>query len=303
MKFYINDSVSFSNTGIAPITLEYLSEDISITNLNDQEALKGKGFRNIPRIYKLFHIIVNKILHKYKWEDLSKLGLINAYEIANLKASIDFENEIVIYGIQGANPLKGPLTVSNACAGWLAIRNGLYGLNITVNNGACSVLTALSIAKNHMHSGCIEACLILSANQKGSIYDQYERSNVGCSEFANGILLSTEKSKNSLMEIISIRNYSLNNDLDILSIVETGCKEGEFTIIEGTLDGMCLNNVCNLNNLFPERKQFSLFPIFLQNMKDIFAKSFNKSLEIGDIINYTIIDPNGSESIIKLKKI
>lgn len=68
--------------------------------------------------------------------------------LGNLDSVCDFVDTITEHTVTGLSPLGLPHTSSNVIAGWIAIRYGMRGPNLTVCNGATSGADALYWARN-----------------------------------------------------------------------------------------------------------------------------------------------------------
>lgn len=68
--------------------------------------------------------------------------------LGNLGSVCDFVDTITAHTVTGLSPLGLPHTSSNVIAGWIAIRYGMRGPNVTVCNGATSGADALHWAHN-----------------------------------------------------------------------------------------------------------------------------------------------------------
>ncbi|MER0443441.1 beta-ketoacyl synthase N-terminal-like domain-containing protein [Streptomyces sp. Edi4] len=68
--------------------------------------------------------------------------------LGNLDSVCDFVDTIAAHTVTGLSPLGLPHTSSNVIAGWIAIRYGMRGPNLTVCNGATSGADALHWAHN-----------------------------------------------------------------------------------------------------------------------------------------------------------
>ncbi|MEU9099557.1 beta-ketoacyl synthase N-terminal-like domain-containing protein [Streptomyces sp. NPDC048361] len=68
--------------------------------------------------------------------------------LGNLDSVCDFVDTITAHTVTGLSPLGLPHTSSNVIAGWVAIRYGMRGPNLTVCNGATSGADALYWAHN-----------------------------------------------------------------------------------------------------------------------------------------------------------
>ncbi|WP_245238958.1 beta-ketoacyl synthase N-terminal-like domain-containing protein [Streptomyces sp. MZ04] len=72
-------------------------------------------------------------------------------------------------GVRGLSPLGLPQTSSNVIAGWVAIRYGLRGPNLTVCNGVTSGLDAVSWARNLIVAGRAEAAVVVGVEPANDV--------------------------------------------------------------------------------------------------------------------------------------
>ncbi|UQA91438.1 beta-ketoacyl synthase N-terminal-like domain-containing protein [Streptomyces halobius] len=72
-------------------------------------------------------------------------------------------------GVRGLSPLGLPQTSSNVIAGWVAIRYGLRGPNLTICNGTTSGLDALAWARNLIVAGRAEAAVVVGVEPANEV--------------------------------------------------------------------------------------------------------------------------------------
>ncbi|MFE0778029.1 beta-ketoacyl synthase N-terminal-like domain-containing protein [Streptomyces sp. NPDC058861] len=72
-------------------------------------------------------------------------------------------------GVRGLSPLGLPQTSSNVIAGWVAIRYGLRGPNLTVCNGVTSGLDALAWARNLIVAERAEAAVVVGVEPANEV--------------------------------------------------------------------------------------------------------------------------------------
>ncbi|OEJ28997.1 hypothetical protein AS594_35850 [Streptomyces agglomeratus] len=72
-------------------------------------------------------------------------------------------------GVRGLSPLGLPQTSSNVIAGWVAIRYGLRGPNLTVCNGVTGGLDALAWAQNLIVAGRAEAAVVVGVEPASDV--------------------------------------------------------------------------------------------------------------------------------------
>lgn len=72
-------------------------------------------------------------------------------------------------GVRGLSPLDLPQTSSNVIAGWVAIRYGLRGPNLTICNGVTSGLDALYWARHLIVAGRAEAAVVVGVEPANDV--------------------------------------------------------------------------------------------------------------------------------------
>ncbi|MET4922665.1 beta-ketoacyl synthase N-terminal-like domain-containing protein [Streptomyces sp. PSRA5] len=95
-------------------------------------------------------------------DDMADLtAVVVSSNLGTLRMACDFTDTIARDTVTGLSPLGLPQTSSNVVAGWVAIRYGLRGPNLTVCNGATSGLDAVHWARNLIEAGrCRRAVVI-----------------------------------------------------------------------------------------------------------------------------------------------
>ncbi|MFF8264284.1 beta-ketoacyl synthase N-terminal-like domain-containing protein [Streptomyces virginiae] len=81
--------------------------------------------------------------------------------LGNVDSICEATDIIAREGVRGLSPLGLPQTSSNVAAGWVAIRYGLRGPNLTVCNGTTSGLDALAWARNLIVAGRAQAAVVV----------------------------------------------------------------------------------------------------------------------------------------------
>ncbi|WP_254404508.1 beta-ketoacyl synthase N-terminal-like domain-containing protein [Streptomyces anulatus] len=81
--------------------------------------------------------------------------------LGNADSVCEAVDTITREGVKGLSPLGLPQTSSNVIAGWVAIRYGLRGPNLTVSNGVTSGLDALAWARNLILARRAEAAVVI----------------------------------------------------------------------------------------------------------------------------------------------
>ncbi|MDH6128817.1 beta-ketoacyl synthase N-terminal-like domain-containing protein [Kitasatospora sp. GP82] len=89
--------------------------------------------------------------------------------LGNADSVCEAVDTIARAGVRGLSPLGLPQTSSNVIAGWVAIRYGLRGPNLTVCNGVTSGLDALAWARNLIVAGRAEAAVVVGVEPANDV--------------------------------------------------------------------------------------------------------------------------------------
>ncbi|MFD4242933.1 beta-ketoacyl synthase N-terminal-like domain-containing protein [Streptomyces sp. NPDC058525] len=107
--------------------------------------------------------------------DATLTGVANATAVVvstnlgNADSICEATDTIAREGVRGLSPLGLPQTSSNVIAGWVAIRYGLRGPNLTVCNGTTSGLDALAWARNLVVAGRAEAAVVVGVEPANEV--------------------------------------------------------------------------------------------------------------------------------------
>lgn len=137
-------------------------------------ALKGREMRNKDRASRLALYAAGQALGDAGLLDEegrfggataegagAATAVVASSNLGSLQTVCDFTDTIARDSVTGLSPLGLPQTSSNVVAGWVAIRYGLRGPNLTVCNGATSGLDALHWARNLILAGrCRRAVVV-----------------------------------------------------------------------------------------------------------------------------------------------
>lgn len=309
-NIFINDVVTFSNLGFEKISPEALDQKELKPHMTDlmsqQESLKGKGFRYVPQSIKMLYVALHKLVERNNLEDKKDdIGLINTHELPNLESNIQFEKDIIEYGSKLANPMIAPYTVSNAGAGWLAIKGKMKNLNLTVNNGKSAVPSAINIIEDQIQLGTLEHGIIFSLNISSPYYNKIYADSPLSLDFANSILLSKVRNDTSIAEVIHSVSYRFSEQEQLTSCFDKIQEKysTDYLIIEDA-ENLLKTNKPHINiGEYSQLEQSSFLPVFLQNIES-FMNSWNAGPDSysGKTINYLTVDSSGiiSSLIIKL---
>jgi len=262
---YINDIITFSKRGFEDISIEDFKEEPSIIGDINTGYLQSKGLRYVPRTVKILYNPLAYILEKHgilNSEEKDVVGLYNISDICTLEPYFDFDEEVEQYGIQLANPMKVPYSLIGVVTGWLAIKERMHNICLSLNSGKCGVISALDLIKIDLLSEEIKKGIIVGAHYMGKMYEKYNYSSTIKTEFSFAFLISTVPFGNLSIKIIesSVRTFSANNLDKLLA------EENVTFFIESNVEldiQMVANNSFRINFLSP---QTSFLPIFLKNV-------------------------------------
>ena len=284
MGYYINDITSFSNIGFEKIDFNFIDSPESQEIKNpDSKHLQGKGLRFVPRTVRIMHNIIGEILEKNNLHvEKENLGIYNTNDICALEASIDFDQEIEDFGVKLANPMKIPYTLNGATAGWLAIRNKMNNVNLTVNSGRCGMISALNLIGLDFMDKETNQTIVLGAHFMGKMYRKYNQNTTFNKEIAVGMLASVEKTETSLIEILECRTMAYDKDY-----LETMLNEGLGNNFVDSDYCINLENSREFKFIQSTSAQLSCLPFFINNINTFIKEN------TGEEYKYIIIDKRG----------
>lgn len=144
--------------------------------LVDREAsLRGRGMRHKDRASRLALRAAESALHDAGLLDAQtfsepaftgpadRTAVVVSSNLGNLDSVCSFVDIIARETVTGLSPLGLPHTSSNAVAGWIAIKYGLRGPNVTVCNGPTGGLDALFWARNLVAARRSDVAVVVGA--------------------------------------------------------------------------------------------------------------------------------------------
>jgi 3-oxoacyl-[acyl-carrier-protein] synthase II len=128
-----------------------------VPDLPYEELLGRKGLRNVDRLTQLALIACKLALEEADGIDEAErptVGVVMATSTGSLRSLADVGLDTVLqekpYMV---NPARFPNVVMNSCAGQIAIRNDLRGVNATISGGQVSSLAAVRYARATIGQG------------------------------------------------------------------------------------------------------------------------------------------------------
>jgi 3-oxoacyl-[acyl-carrier-protein] synthase II len=138
-------------------------------------GLKGRDLRNLDRASRLGVRAAAPALAdaglldedgRYTGE-ATRTAVVVSSNLGTLDMACSFSDTIARDTVTGLSPLGLPQTSSNVVAGWVAIRHGLRGPNLTVCNGATGGLDALFWARNLIAADRASTVVVVGAEPSG----------------------------------------------------------------------------------------------------------------------------------------
>lgn len=140
---------------------------LEVPGFDPKVYLGDKGLRTLDRLTKLLVVAARLSLHHAglkkdgEWAalapDLVGVCCSNAY--GSLEAITELDRVALLEDARYINPAKFPNTVSNSASGYVSIWEDLRALNVSVSDGNCGALDAMSCADLFLETGRAEAIL------------------------------------------------------------------------------------------------------------------------------------------------
>ncbi|MEU8308931.1 beta-ketoacyl synthase N-terminal-like domain-containing protein [Actinomadura sp. NPDC048955] len=140
-------------------------------------GLSGREMRHKDRASRLALRAAESALHDAGLTDahatftgvVDSTAVVVSTNLGNVDSVCEATDTIAREGVRGLSPLGLPQTSSNVIAGWVAIRYGLRGPNLTVCNGVTSGLDALAWARNLIVAGRAEAAVVVGVEPANDV--------------------------------------------------------------------------------------------------------------------------------------
>ncbi|MEU9270051.1 beta-ketoacyl synthase N-terminal-like domain-containing protein [Streptomyces sp. NPDC048251] len=140
-------------------------------------GLRGREMRHKDRASRLALRAAESALHDAGLTDAhatftgvaDSTAVVVSTNLGNVDSVCEATDTITREGVRGLSPLGLPQTSSNVIAGWVSIRYGLRGPNLTVCNGVTSGLDALAWARNLIVAGRAEAAVVVGVEPANDV--------------------------------------------------------------------------------------------------------------------------------------
>lgn len=138
---------------------------VEVPHFEPKTYLGEKGLRTLDRLTKLLVVAARLSLHQAglksdgRWSALSpeRVGVCSSNAYGSLEAITELDRVALLEDARYINPAKFPNTVSNSASGYVAIWEDLRALNVSVSNGTCGALDAISCADVLLATGRADA--------------------------------------------------------------------------------------------------------------------------------------------------
>lgn len=141
-----------------------------ITEFIPEKFLGKKGFKYLSRSSQLFMSAAFMALNdggikndnrEYIAYDAESIGIILGTTFSVLHSTASFDRVALVEGPQYVSPMAFPNLVMNSHAGYLAIKENIQGLNITVSTGYNASLDAIGLGCEYLISNEELKCLVV----------------------------------------------------------------------------------------------------------------------------------------------
>lgn len=147
---------------------------LEVPGFDPTQHLGDKGLRTLDRLTKLLLVAARLSLadaglkayadtksREASWTSLSgdRVGVCCSNAYGSLEAITELDRVAVLEDARYINPAKFPNTVSNTASGYVSIWEDLRALNVSVSDGNCGALDAVSCADIFLATGRADAIL------------------------------------------------------------------------------------------------------------------------------------------------
>jgi 3-oxoacyl-(acyl-carrier-protein) synthase len=156
--------------------------------------LGDKGLRTLDRLSKILIVSARLALEDAGlksggvWKDAQggerpwpeRVGLVVSNAYGSLEAITELDRVALLEHARYINPSRFPLTVSNSAAGYVGIWEDMRALNVTVSDGNCGALDAVSCADLLLDAGRADVLLVGGAEaMTEALYVAFHRVRLG----------------------------------------------------------------------------------------------------------------------------
>ena len=142
--------------------------------LLDAYDLNRKGFRFALLEAKLAYVPVIEVLKDFEEVSYQDLSLISVLPYSNSRYIKELKRELK-KSKPYINPLQIPFSVSNAVTGWIALKLGTRGANLTLNGENClsSIVSAIKFIADQISFGYFSRVLLLAGDFGGLVSSNF----------------------------------------------------------------------------------------------------------------------------------
>lgn len=140
---------------------------VEVPEFDPTKYLGDKGLRTLDRLTKLLVVAARLCLHDAgmkkdgAWVSLApeRVGVVCSNAYGSLEAITELDRVAKLEDARYINPAKFPNTVSNSASGYVSIWEDLRALNVSVSDGNCGGLDAVSCADIFLETARADAIL------------------------------------------------------------------------------------------------------------------------------------------------
>ncbi|MBX3231583.1 MAG: hypothetical protein KIT84_23855 [Labilithrix sp.] len=140
---------------------------VEVPSFDPTKHLGDKGLRTLDRLTKLLVVAARLALHDAGLKKDGAFGPLQPTDVGvccsnaygSLEAITELDRVAVLEDARYINPAKFPNTVSNSAAGYVSIWEDLRALNVSVSDGNCGALDAVSCADIFFETNRAQAIL------------------------------------------------------------------------------------------------------------------------------------------------
>ncbi len=140
---------------------------VEVPDFDPTPILGDKGLRTLDRLTKLLLVAARLCLHDAgikkdgQWFALSpeRVGVVCSNAYGSLEAITELDKVAKLEDARYINPAKFPNTVSNSASGYVSIWEELRALNVSLSDGNCGGLDAVSCADVFLETARADALL------------------------------------------------------------------------------------------------------------------------------------------------
>ena len=225
------------------------------------KCFNGKGFRFALLEARLVYVPASEILNKIEEKERENLSIVSILQSPNGRYIREIEEELELDNPY-INPLQIPFSVNNAITGWIALKYGIRGGNLTFNSTGhlSSIISAIKFISEQISLGYINTTLLLAGSFGGLYLSEItdpiktysflvERS---CSSRSKGVIIEFENRYTNWNNFIEQLKRMKHSTVVIETAIDLPISADDIVIIQNKTDCSLLCDFLCLPTLFEE---------------------------------------------------